>query len=452
MKELICPNCGKAFTVDDMAYADIVNQVKNAEFEKELERRMEENDARKKAELESAVLAAQQVLREQMQIKLAELADKMQAKQDELSKKEADILRLQGQIDNSKAVKDAELAQAMTAKDTEIATLKAELDRKNADTQVKVLEEQNKIKDILSQKDLEIAGLKNEVKAVADAADLEKNAQKESYEFKLKQKDEMIAYYKDFRNQSVKAIGEALEQYCANEFNKLRPLFPHAYFEKDNEVKDGTKGDFIYRNSEDGVEYISIMFEMKNENDCSVNKHKNEDFLKKLDEDRRKKGCEFAVLVSTLEPDSELYNTGIVDMSYRYPKMYVIRPQFFVPIITLLTQIAQGSLEIRKDLEYAKAQHIDVTHFEEKLEAFKKGFNYNCQLAVKNFLTAIENIDKSIKSLGKVKEDLLNVNKNLGLATNKLDDVTVKRLTYNNPTMKERFAEARASKNSETED
>jgi hypothetical protein len=269
----------------------------------------------------------------------------------------------------------------------------------------------------------------------------------------LKAAQEQIAYYKDMKIRlSTKMVGETLEQHCYNEFARIRPLFPYAYFEKDNEVVQGTKGDFVFRDySEDGVEYVSIMFEMKNENDETATKHKNEDFIKKLDEDRTKKGCEYAVLVSLLEPDNELYNGGIVDMSHRYDKMYVIRPQFFVPLITLLCQTSRKSLEAKRELALVKAQQVDVTNFEDKLAQFKEGFGRNVRLANDRFQDAIDEIDKTIQHLTKVRENLVKSGDNLNMADKKLQEVTIKRLTYNNPTMKAKFDEARQQKNITTE-
>jgi hypothetical protein len=269
----------------------------------------------------------------------------------------------------------------------------------------------------------------------------------------LKAAQEQIAYYKDMKIRlSTKMVGETLEQHCYNEFARIRPLFPYAYFEKDNEVVQGTKGDFVFRDySEDGVEYVSIMFEMKNENDETATKHKNEDFIKKLDEDRTKKGCEYAVLVSLLEPDNELYNGGIVDMSHRYEKMYVIRPQFFVPLITLLCQTSRKSLEAKRELALVKAQQVDVTNFEDKLAQFKEGFGRNVRLANDRFQDAIDEIDKTIQHLTKVRENLVKSGDNLNMADKKLQEVTIKRLTHNNPTMKAKFDEARQQKNITTE-
>lgn len=376
MKELKCPKCGNTFTVDEADYALLLSQVKNAEFESELSRRLHD--------LEQAQVARQQ----------AEQARQQAERQAAQAQQQMQIQNLQAQI-----------AQAEQQK------------------QLAVMEVRQKATESYMKKEQELATLRTQM------------------EQQLKAAQEQIAYYKDMKLRlSTKMVGETLEQHCANEFARIRPYFPNAYFEKDNDVIEGTKGDFVFRDSsEDGVEYVSIMFEMKNENDETATKHKNEDFLKKLDEDRRKKNCEFAVLVSLLEPESELYNGGIVDMSHRYEKMYVIRPQFFVPLITLLTQTSRKSLDAKRELALVKAQQIDVTHFEEKLNAFKDGFARNVRLANERFADAIDEIDKTIAHLTKVRENLIKSGDNLNQADKKLDDVTIKRLTYGNQTMKEKF-------------
>ena len=306
------------------------------------------------------------------------------------------------------------------------------------------METQQKAQAQLNQKDLEITKLKSSVEAQRLEITNKLASQTEQYENELKSKQELVEYYKDMKSRlSTKMVGETLEIHCSTEFNRVRPLFPNAYFEKDNEVADGTKGDFIFRDYDDGTEYVSIMFEMKNESDETATKHKNEDFLKKLDTDRNKKNCEFAVLVSLLEPESELYNTGIVDMSHRYPKMYVIRPQFFIPLITLLVQTSKKSLEYKKQLAIAKGQSIDVTNFENDLLDFKDKFSRNYRLASDKFKKAIEEIDKSIDHLQKIKEALIGSENNLRLANNKAEELTIKKLTRNNPTMTKAFEDAR---------
>ncbi len=389
MKELKCPKCGSTFTVDEADYALLLSQVKNSEFETELSRRIHEleqtQQARIQAEkaVEEARLQAEQLRREQ------QFNQQLQAKEQVLQS-------LQTQIANAEQQKQLAVAQVRQ----------------------KATEEYLK-------KDQELSTLRTQMTE------------------QLKAMQEQVAYYKDMKLRlSTKMVGETLEQHCATEFARIRPLFPNAYFEKDNEVVEGTKGDFVFRDkSDDGVEYISIMFEMKNENDETATKHKNEDFLAKLDADRKKKNCEYAVLVSMLEPESDLYNGGIVDMNHRFEKMYVIRPQFFVPLITLLCQANRKSLDAKRELALVKAQQIDVTNFEEKLTAFKDGFTRNVRLANERFADAIDEIDKTIAHLTKVRENLVKSGDNLNAADKKLQDVTIKRLTYGNPTMKAKFDE-----------
>jgi hypothetical protein len=307
--------------------------------------------------------------------------------------------------------------------------------------QAQIQQLQGQLQQADQQKQLAVAQVRQQATEAYMKKEQELASVKSQMEEQLKAAKEQVAYYKDLKlRMSTKMVGETLEQHCATEFARIRPLFPNAYFEKDNEVVEGTKGDFVFRDkSDDGVEYISIMFEMKNENDETATKHKNEDFLNKLDADRRKKNCEYAVLVSLLEPESELFNGGIVDMSHRYEKMYVIRPQFFVPMITLLCQTSRKSLDAKRELALVKAQQIDVTHFEEKLNAFKDGFSRNVRLANERFQDAIDEIDKTIAHLTKVRENLVKSGDNLNAADKKLQDVTVKRLTYGNPTMKAKF-------------
>lgn len=397
MKELKCPKCGNVFTVDESDYADIVNQVKNAEFHDEVDRRLKE-------------------------------MEKQQA--------------LKQQTDNLKA--EQRLLSLANEKDAEIIRLKARIDETDSRIRVAVLEEQNKSKDALQKKEQKIAELKNELTA-NESKSLERvQSLKEMYDMQLKEKQTQIDYYKDLKTRmSTKMVGETLEQHCSTLFDTtIRPLMPNAYFEKDNNIAEGTKGDFIFRDKDNDFEYISIMFEMKNENDTTATKHKNEDFLKKLDDDRRKKGCEYAVLVSLLEPDNETYNTGIVDMSHRYEKMYVIRPQFFIPIITLLVQAAKKSLEYKRQLAIAQSKEIDVTNFEKKLDEFRNLFGNNVKNAHDRFHDAIAAIDKSIADLQKVKDNLLKSDDHLRLANDKVENLTIRKLTYKNPTMKEKFDEA----------
>jgi len=415
MKELRCPNCGSMFTVDEADYASIVSQVKNAEFEEELARRLKEmqglQDARQ--------LAKDAAAREDFSRKLG-------AKEKTILEKDQEIARLKASLEGIREKGRLEIANA-------------------------VMKTRNEMNDTLNRKDMEIAELRNQTTLSKSQSELEKTAIRDEYETKLRFAQEQVDYYKDMKARlSTKMIGETLEAHCSNVFNgQMRPMFPNAYFEKDNDASGGTKGDFIFRDSEDGTEYISIMFEMKNEADTTATRHKNEDFFKKLDEDRKAKGCEYAVLVSLLEPDNELYNNGIVDVSYRYPKMYVIRPQFFMPIITLLANAAKKSLEYRKELAIAKSQSLDITNFENKLIEFKDKFGRNYRIASEKFQGAIKEIDKSIAALQKTKDALLGSENNLRLALDKAEDLTIRKLTYRNPTMKALFDEAREERSAE---
>ena len=405
MKELRCPKCGSIFTVDESDYADIVSQVKNAEFNSEVDRRLKE-------------LAKQQAIQQQ--------ANELKADQ-----------KLQAQ--------QLEFNKLMAEKENEIIRLKADLENGESKIRVAVLQEQNKSKDQLQKKDQKIAELKNELTAKDKDAQTREQNLKENYALQLQEKQTQIDYYKDLKTRlSTKMVGETLEQHCSTQFNTtIRPLMPNAYFEKDNDASEGSKGDFIFRDFDDDFDYISIMFEMKNENDTTQTKHKNEDFLKKLDEDRHKKNCEYAVLVSLLEPDNETYNTGIVDVSYKYEKMYVIRPQFFIPIITLLVQAAKKSLDYKRQLVIAQSKEVDVTNFENKLMEFKEKFGNNVKDAHNRFHDAIAAIDKSIADLQKVRENLLKSDDHLRLANDKVEGLTIHKLTYKNPTMKAKFDEAR---------
>lgn len=412
MNEIICPHCKKAFKVDEAGFADILKQVRDHEFEQELlERvRMLEKDK------ESAV-------------KLAEATTKNQLQAD-AAKKDAEIAEL-------KAEKDLALAQLSSLKDTELAELRARLQSVETEKKLAVTEAVNKIE---KQRDELASELKNK--------DTEKllleSSLKDKYETELKSKDEMIAYYKDMKAKlSTKMVGETLEQHCETEFNKLRATaFPNAYFEKDNDARTGSKGDYIYRETDEtGNEIISIMFEMKNEGDETATKKHNEDFFKELDKDRAEKKCEYAILVTLLEGESELYNSGIVDVTHKYTKMYVIRPQFFIPMITLLRNAALNSLKYKSELALVKAQNIDITNFEDNMNSFKEGFARNYDLASRKFKTAIDEIDKTIDHLQKTKDALLSSENNLRLANNKAEDLTIKRLTRGNPTMAAKFAE-----------
>lgn len=396
MKELKCPKCGNIFTVDEADYASIVSQVRNAEFEEELHRRLGEMRGRQEAE--------QKV-------------------------KEMEISRLRSELRGIEEKKSLEINNA-------------------------VLRTRDEMKDVIGIKEKEIAELRNSSTLAHSRSELEKKAIKEEYEAKLKIAQEQVDYYKDMKiRMSTKMVGESLEAHCANIFNgTMRPMFPNAYFEKDNDASGGSKGDFIFRDYEDGTEYVSIMFEMKNELDDTAHKHRNEDFFRKLDADRTAKGCEYAVLVSLLEPDNELYNNGIVDVSYRYPKMYVIRPQFFMPLITLLVNASKKSVQYQRELALARSQSVDVTNFEARLMEFKEKFGRNYELASRKFKDAIDEIDKSIKALQKTKEALLSSENNLRLANEKADGLTIKKLTYKNPTMKAKFEEARATAGADEQD
>ena len=406
----------------------------------------------KQAEMEK-LLSAKDVLLNKKEMELVQLEEQKQgesrAKQLEhekqLAEKESEIARLQEQMKGIALSKQAEFDRALAAKDAEILQLQGQVAQSQSQTQVAVLKEQNKATQLIQQKDNEIASWKGRLDAEKNDSMRREQDIRQGYELQLRQKQEMVDYYKDLKTRmSTKMVGETLEAHCNTLFNTtIRPIMPQAYFEKDNDASGGQKGDFIFRDFDEGFEYISIMFEMKNEMDQSVTKHRNEDFLKKLDEDRRQKGCEFAVLVSLLEPDSELYNTGIVDVSHRYPKMYVIRPQFFIPLITLLVQTSKKSVALQRQLVLAQSQSVDVTNFETKLNDFKERFANNYRLASEKFQRAIEEIDKSIDHLQKIKANLLGSENNLRIANNKAEELTIKKLTYQNPTMKAKFDEAR---------
>lgn len=428
-RELKCPKCGTTFSVDEADYAAIVSQVKSIEFQTEVDRRMEELHRRNSAE--------QKLVLEKNQ---REFQEKLNSKELEINKKDGEISQLKQQLNSLSQAKDLEFVKRLTEKDKTIEGLKSQINQSEDRLQIALLEERQKSEKVIQNKQSEINELI--VKSEAQKSESLKSEAmlKEQYEIRLKQANELIDYYKDMKSkQSTKMIGESLEVHCSTEFNRVRPLFPNAYFEKDNDITQGSKGDFIFRDFEDGVEYVSIMFEMKNEADETQTKHKNEDFLKKLDQDRRNKGCEFAVLVSLLEQDSELYNTGIVDMSHRYEKMYVIRPQFFIPIITLLVQTSKKSLDYKKQLEIAKRQSIDVTNFENELSDFKDKFAYNYRLASKKFQNAIDEIDKTISHLQKVRQELVGSEDNLRLANDKAEKLTIKKLTKNSPSLRDKF-------------
>ena len=390
----MCPHCHTAFTIDEAGYADIVQQVRTTEFERSLTERLALADQEKKAEI--ALVEA----------------------------------RAKGQLEKEAAAKDIEI------------------ERLRADVRAADVARQLAIKEAVTLLEKERDDLARDLQVKATEQQLLEATLRDTHSAEVKAKDEQIAYYKDLKAKlSTKMVGETLEQHCEIEFERLRATgFTRAYFEKDNDARSGSKGDYIFKDSDEaGTEFISIMFEMKNEADATATKKKNEDFFKELDKDRTEKGCEYAVLVSLLEPDSELYNTGIVDVSHRYPKMYVVRPQFFIPIITLLRNAAQNSLAYRAELERMKEQNIDITNFENKLESFKSGFARNYDLAAKKFRTAIEEIDKTIDHLQKTKDALLGSEDNLRLANNKAEDITIKKLTRGNPTMAAKFDEVRTN-------
>ncbi len=412
MEEIRCPRCGAVFQVDESDYIEILKQVRDREFAKELKEREDRFISDRENALRIQKMQLEGVYKEALQ------------------KKETEILKLQSEHE------------------TEVAELKADNDAELIELRTRLSGFENEKQLIQKEMELKLRTIEQEGRlreqSLETAGKLREQSLRESYETQLKNKDEVIAYYKDLKaRMSTKMIGETLEQHCETEFNRLRATaFQHAYFEKDNDARSGSKGDYIYRETAaDGTEFISIMFEMKNEADETATKHKNEDFLKELDKDRREKSCEYAVLVSLLEADSELYNTGIVDVSHRYEKMYVIRPQFFIPMITLLRNAALNSLSYRQELAAVRAQNIDISHFEEEMNDFKDKFQRNYRLASEKFKTAVDEIDKSIAHLQKIKDALLSSENNLRLANDKAQDLSIKKLTKNNPTMARKFAE-----------
>lgn len=436
MKELRCPKCGNVFQVDEADYASIVSQVKNAEFESELQRRMLELGKRHKTEQELATAKTEQSFQQQLS-----------KKELELGAKEAEIAQLKAKLEGLEEQKRSELTIALAAKEQKIAQLNSTIAQNESKLQLALMQERSKAQQRVQEKESEITQLRNTAALKEREAQIHEAALKKRHEDELRMKQEQVDYYKELKTKmSTKMVGETLEQHCSIEFEQyIRPMMPQAYFDKDNDASDGTKGDFIFRDSEDGTEYISIMFEMKNEMDTTATKHKNDDFLKKLDEDRKKKGCEFAVLVSLLEADNDLYNNGIVNKSHIYPKMYVIRPQFFVPFINLLVQTSKKSLEYKKQLLLAQSKEVDVTNFESQLTDFKEKFGRNYRIASEKFKTAIEEIDKTIDHLQKVRKALVGSEDNLRLANDKAEGLTIRKLTYKNPTMKAKFEEAQRS-------
>lgn len=408
MKQVVCPHCKKAFKIDEAGFADILKQVRDGEFESELHERL----ALLEKEKESAVQLAEAKTKNELQAEAAK--------------------------------KDAEIAKLKADKEAEVARLQAKIEASETEKKLALTEAVNKL-------ERERDELSNKLENKESEKQLLESSLKVKYEAELRSKDETIALYKDMKAKlSTKMLGETLEQHCEIEFNKIRAsAFPNAYFEKDNDASTGTKGDYVYRETDEaGNEIISIMFEMKNEGDETATKKKNEDFLSKLDDDRTKKNCEFAVLVTLLEADNELFNTGIVDVSHKYPKMYVIRPQFFIQMTTLLRNAAMNSMQYKSELALVKAQNIDITNFEQNMETFKKGFAHNYDLASRKFTDAIDGIDKTIKQLEKTKQALLSSENNLRLANDKAQDLTIKKLTRGNPTMQTKFVELNKPLNS----
>ena len=424
MNEIKCPNCGQVFQIDETSYESILRQVRDDEFNKQINAR----EKQYKDEKDNEIKLAEAHIREELQ--------------KQISNKDIELSNLKNQVANieeqTKNKLDKEYQDKLNQKNTEILELTNKLELNATNSKLEI----NKA---LSEKEQKITELSSELELKNKEYELREKNIKESYDIQLKNKDEQIEYYKDFKaKQSTKMIGESLEQHCSDSFNSLRPLFPNAYFEKDNDARTGSKGDFIYRDyDEDGNEIVSIMFEMKNEADETATKHKNEDFFKELDKDRREKSCEYAVLVTLLEMDNDLYNNGIVDVSHKYDKMYVVRPQFFIPLITLIRNLSSKSLEYRKELELIKNQNIDITNFESRMEQFKNDFGRNYRLASEKFKKAIDEIDKSISSLQKTKEALLSSENNLRLANGKAEDLTIKKLTRGNETMAKLFEEAK---------
>lgn len=463
MKEIKCPHCGQLFTIDESNYDSIVKQIRDHEFYDELKKR--EAEYNEKLELQKELVekdlmgranvklneqkAEIENLKNQLKLVEKEHENELNLKTSSL-KEEINTLNAtrQGEIDKITASKDIEISELKSKANATVLDLKSKIEVlnqqvKNGDTE-KELAVNKAISELKETKDNELNKAKNELEIYKSEMANKFDSMKDSYEQQLSAKQELVDYYKDFKTKlSTKMIGESLEQHCANEFNKNRmSMFRNAYFEKDNEVVEGSKGDFVFRDfDEDGVEIISIMFEMKNEADTTSTKHKNEDFFDKLDKDRNRKKCEYAVLVSLLESDSELYNEGIVDVSYRYPKMYVIRPQFFIPLITLLRNAALNATEYKKQLLIEKNNNLDIAHFEENMENFKVAFGKNFETASKKFSTAIDEIDKTIDHLKKVKENLLSSDRQLRLANDKAQDLTIKKLTKNAPSLAEKFKE-----------
>lgn len=462
MNEIKCPNCGTVIKIDESIYAKIVKQVRDKEFNEDLKKRLEEEHLREEQALELQKTSLEQYyqdkeykLKEEYNKSILELKQQVLNKDLEtkeiLSKKDKELVELKTKLDNQ-----TELVKSKVSKEYQDEVYQKEkiISQLQSDIMIQESKYKLELQDNLNKKDKEIGSLQNTIENTKNSYLLKENNLKEAYEEKLKLKDEQIAYYKDFKaKQSTKMIGESLEVHCNNEFNKLRPLFPKSYFEKDNDCKNGSKGDFIFRDYDDeGTEITSIMFEMKNEADKTASKHKNEDFFKELDKDRKEKNCEYAVLVSMLEIDNDYYNEGIVDVSYKYPKMYVIRPQFFIPIITLIRGMGLNTLEYKKEIELLQKENIDISHFEENMNSFKESFGRNYRLASDKFKKAIEEIDKTIEHLQKTKENLLSSDKNLRIANDKAEGLSIKKLTSNSKTVREMFENLEEKKQLEMKD
>ncbi|WP_298629975.1 DUF2130 domain-containing protein [uncultured Porphyromonas sp.] len=434
MKELKCPKCGSTFAVDEADYASIVEQVRTDLFQSELEQRIKEQKKQWSAEQKATELESSRHY-EQM-----------------LSQKDQELSSLKEQLKSSEVIQENAVNKAVAKEQEQIARLEKELAEANGLHQVALLKAENRSKDQVQEKEREIADLKNQMALAKSEALNNENRLREENATEVRLLKEQVELYRDMKARlSTKMVGETLEQHCYTEYGRISMLFPNATFEKDNDASSGSKGDFIFRDyCDDGEEYVSIMFEMKNQNETTATKHKNEDFLDKLDKDRRTKKCDYAVLVSMLELDSELYNTGIVDMAPKYERMYVIRPQFFIPMITILRQASSKTIKYKRELEQARQQSVDITNFEDKLSEFKEKFGNNYRLASERFTKAIEEIDKTIQHLTKVREALLGSENNLRLANDKAAGLTIRKLTYQNPTMKAKFEEERQRKGRST--
>ena len=448
MHDIICPHCSKAFKVDEAGYADILKQVRNREFEQQLNKRLALAEQDKRTAIELAMAKKQSELQElEAQLRSRDVQQQLAVKQAvTASEKQRDLLATELRQLQDTSATAAQFAESRFAKEIQTITLQKEGELRDLRAQLDASGIQTKlaVTEALTGVERERDQLRSELGQSELKHQLAAQSMKERYEIQIHDRDQAIERLRDMKARlSTKMVGETLEQHCETEFNRIRAAaFPRAYFEKDNDARTGSKGDYIFRDSDDAEnEIVSIMFEMKNESDTTATKKKNDDFLKELNKDRNEKNCEYAVLVSLLEPESELYNSGIVDVSYRFPKTYVIRPQFFIPFITLLRNAALKSQEVKAELALVKAQNIDVTNFEHDLESFKNAFSRNYDLASRRFQTAIDEIDKSIDHLQTTKDALLGADRNLRLANDKAQDVTVKKLTRRNPTMAAKFSE-----------